>query len=199
MNHKPTRHPAPGVTSWGVKVKLGAGAREGLTDPGHRSPAVTHTARNPRGPFVPVSLNFPFRDFFFFFFKLSSLPKQTPQKDFVTSDTGPETPHLASILGQPHPIGHEDCIAATVVPGASARITALGSLVCLSHPTALSHGGKSSPSHVASQTASSTHALHSKLLFRDREPSIRSSWNGQITGPLKPSQSAKNRLFHQKY
>lgn len=66
MNHKPTRHPAPGVTSWGVKVKLGAGAREGLTDPGHRSPAVTHTARNPRGPFVPVSLNFPFRDFFFF-------------------------------------------------------------------------------------------------------------------------------------
>lgn len=66
MNHKPTRHPAPRVTSWGVKVKLGAGAREGLTDPGHRSPAVTHTARNPRGPFVPVSLNFPFRDFFFF-------------------------------------------------------------------------------------------------------------------------------------
>lgn len=109
-----------------------------MTDPGHRSLAVTHTTRNPRGPFVSVSLNFPFRDFFLNF---SSFPKQTLQKDFVTSDTGPETPHPSLILGQPHPIGHEDFIAATVVPGASACTVTLGSLFSLSHPTGLSHGG----------------------------------------------------------
>lgn len=41
------------------------GLRSRASDKRPRSPAVTHTTRNPRGAFVSVSLNFPFRDFFF--------------------------------------------------------------------------------------------------------------------------------------
>lgn len=200
VNHKPTGAPTRAskvqghlesvatAWKWSRKLKLREGLTEiqGLQQKVPISCCNTHRSESKKS----LCFNFPkfsiqrFRwVFFFFFFNFFSLPKQTLQKDFVISDTRAELHSLLYSFSQPHPCG-----ALRVLPFLRPEhqsAAGCGELTALRQPLwrGFPPWEKLSRSYGFTKwgkwlSGSSANGLHSKWLFRDREPNISTSWKG---------------------